>query len=812
MPPARPIVGRASCTLPCPVCGTGSKGCSWTDDGQYFCRDESADPTEWVDLLGREDNAGFHHYRRVHTSAPKISLSALLKDRTVTEEVEKVGWKAKAAEYVKALDMGKRADLARQLGLEVGHIKLFGGIGWTGEKWSFPERNGRMEIIGISTRNLNGTKLSMSGSKRGLSIPAGWRDRPGPVLIVEGPSDTLAGTACNLSCIGRPSNVGGSKHLVQLFHDLQTGREIVVFGENDRKPDGKWPGQEGAEKTARNLSSLNRVVKIAYPPAEYKDLRAWVTSLKNSGGDENTWATVGQAVLKHIERTAVMLPDAPAPAEREPTNAATIEPPTDSHSVSMSVLEFRPFPVDELPEPVRSFVVSGAKSMICDPSYIALPLLVALASAIGNTRRLELKRGWSVPPILWGAVVGESGTTKSPALKLVMRPFLARQGKALKQHDEAMKQYDSDLARCDKETNEWTRKNNSTDDPPEKPEKPEPERFIVIDTTVEALAPLLQANTRGLLLFREELRGWFGSFDKYGKGGKGGADAANWLSMHSAECIMVDRKTGTPSTIHIPRAAMCVIGGIQPGILKRALDAEQRDSGLAARLLVTNPPRKAKRWTEADIDPKLDAELARLLDRLYELIPTHEDEGELVPRTVRLGLTAKSIWITYYNAHNLEQTDLAGDLAAAWSKLEEYAARLALVIHFIRWAAGDTKLAREDYVDGDSMKAGITLVKWFKHEARRVYAMLDESDIEGEQRRLVEWIERKGGTVSERQVQQGCRWLKETGAAQLALKELVKAGLGTWREHQTTEKGGRPTRVFVLSTPSTVNRTPKKPE
>jgi hypothetical protein len=88
-----------------------------------------------------------------------------------------------------------------------------------------------------------------------------------------------------------------------------------------------------------------------------------------------------------------------------------------------------------------------------------------------------------------------------------------------------------------------------------------------------------------------------------------------------------------------------VSGGIQPAILRRALGLEHRESGLAARLLLACPPRKAKRWTEADIDPSAEAELARLFDRLYELQPTTDDDGEPRPVLVRLSGEAKAAWI-----------------------------------------------------------------------------------------------------------------------------------------------------------------------
>jgi hypothetical protein len=462
-----------------------------------------------------------------------------------------------------------------------------------------------------------------------------------------------------------------------------------------------------------------------------------------------------------------------------------------------------PFPLNALPEPLRGFVAAGAKAIGCDSSYLALPLLTAMAAAIGNSRRVQLKRGWAAPAILWVAIVGESGTAKTPAFKLVMRPIRERQRKALEDHAEAIQEYETELARYEKRYADWKRDKKAANEPPKKPEAPQAERFVVSDTTVEALAPLLLANPRGLLLARDELAGWIGSFDRYA-GGKGGADAAHWLSMHNGESIIVDRKTGISRTTFVPQASVCVCGGIQPSILNRALGSEHRESGLAARLLLTCPPRMVKSWTEAEIDPSVETEIARILDRLYELRPTQSEEGE--PRPVEVGLTtdAKAAWKAFYNAHAQEQTDLSGELSAAWSKLEEYAARLALVIHFARWAANDPTLTSADVVDLASMAAGIRLANWFKGEARRVYALLGETDEDRDRRRLVEWIERKGGLATARQAQIGCRWLREPGAAEAALDALAKAGWGNW---EATPRGrrGQPTRLFRLATPATVN-------
>jgi hypothetical protein len=649
--------------------------------------------------------------------------------------------------------------------------------------WSYPDANG--EPVGLVvrwnkadgkdirpvSRHADGWRISAMPEPRPLYGLPKLANAP-RVWVAEG--EKAADAARSVGFVATTS-AGGSQAAAKTDWQPLAGKEVLILPDNDA------PGRKYADTVAGILAKLTPA-----PIVRILDLALHAPGLPE-GGDladvlgDPSWCglPLGDAaqradLARLIERLA-----------------QAVEPwrPVDAED-----LTFRPFPVDALPDLIRGFVDAGARAIGCDPSYVALPLLTLIAAAIGNTRRLELKRGWSAPPILWGAIVGESGTAKTPAFQLVMRPVRERQSEAFKVFEAQQREYEAALEA-------WNERKKG--ERGEKPQPPTCERFIVSDTTVEALAPILLANPRGLLLARDELAGWFGSFDRYAGKGSAGADSANWLSMFNAESIIVDRKTGTPRTIHVPRAAVCVSGGIQPVILERALGIDHRESGLAARLLLTCPPRKAKRWTEADIDPNAEAELVRLFGRLYELQPAAGNDGEPRPALAHLSGDAKAAWKTYYNAHATEQAGLTGDMASAWSKLEEYAARLALVVHYARWAAADPNV-NPDIVDVSSMNAGIVLAKWFKHEARRVYAMLDESDGERDQRRLADWIGRKGGTVTPREVQQGCRWLREPGAAEAALEELVKAGRGTWHQSPTGQRG-QPTRRFTLSTVSTVN-------
>jgi hypothetical protein len=470
--------------------------------------------------------------------------------------------------------------------------------------------------------------------------------------------------------------------------------------------------------------------------------------------------------------------------------------PEERRGESMSPARAVAFPVACLPSPVDEFVREAARAIGCDPSYVALPLLAGLASAIGNTRRIRLKHSWCEPAIVWGAIVGDSGTLKSPALEMALRPIRRRQQAAMQEHTKAMELYKIRSMEYEKELATWKR-SKMGGEPPVKPEEPVAVRYWCDDTTVEALAVLLQQNPRGLLLTRDELAGWLGSFDRYAQGK--GADAAKWLEMFGGRSIMVDRKGGQAKTLYVPRATVSVTGGIQPETLRRALGVEHRENGLAARLLLACPTPQAKRWTEADVSQEIESRMEALFDRLYSLPLVEDGKGDAGPLDLPLTPGAKNAWIAFYNEHAQEQEGLTGDLAAVWSKLEGYAARLALIVHLVRWAARDRTLDNPNAIDERSIGAGVQLSRWFGREADRVYAILRESEEDRERRRLVEAIERKGGAVTVREVCRSSRMFANTEAAKLALDELTEAGYGRWEDLPIGPTGGRPTRRFLLA-------------
>jgi len=460
---------------------------------------------------------------------------------------------------------------------------------------------------------------------------------------------------------------------------------------------------------------------------------------------------------------------------------------------------FQPFPADTLPEPLRDFVNLGARAIGCDTSYVGVPLLAMLASAIGNTRRIELKRGtWTEPAVLWTAIVGKSGTLKSPALDMPLAPMRARQAQALKTYEQKREEYEAALEAHEIAKKNWRSKGAKKGEPcPKVPPPPVCERFYCSDVTVEALVDRLQDAPRGLLVVRDELSGLVQGFGQY-KQGRGG-DVAHWLSMHRAGEVFVDRKSGDKTTIYVPRAAVCITGGIQPAILRRCLTREYHENGFAARLLMTMPPSRAKRWTDAVLPADVQARVEAVFGRIFELEMNQTADGSFTPVDVPLSPGAKTLFVEFYDAHAAEQAKLSDDLAAAWSKLEGYCARLALVLCYARWALG---LASGDEIDATSMSSGIVLTRWFCREALRVYEMFGETDEERERRELVELVRRKGGRVTARDVMRSTRRYPTADDAIGALEDAAQAGLLVVETRGSTPTGGRCTGVFRLPTDS----------
>ena len=240
-------------------------------------------------------------------------------------------------------------------------------------------------------------------------------------------------------------------------------------------------------------------------------------------------------------------------------------------------LAHQPFPLEIFQQPLRQFIVEGARDVGVDPSYLAVGLLPVLGLAIGNTRRISLKTTRAEPTVFWASLCGESGEGKSPALDLLMAPLVKLQSEAYETYQRLVEAWERD-----KKTAKT--KNEPFDEP-----EPELTSVFVTDVTLESLIIDMSRNPRGSLLSVDELRSWFYYFARYGSKDVDGA-SAKWLELHGGRPCRYKRKTGNHKDLFVPAASLNVLGSIQPGRLAEAFSPSARQSGLAARIIVAYPP------------------------------------------------------------------------------------------------------------------------------------------------------------------------------------------------------------------------------
>jgi hypothetical protein len=217
-------------------------------------------------------------------------------------------------------------------------------------------------------------------------------------------------------------------------------------------------------------------------------------------------------------------------------------------------------------------------------------------------------------------------------------------------------------------------------------------------------------------------------------------------------------------------------------------------------LLFAMPPRRPKSWTDAEPSPEVEEKIKELFERLLALEPARKSRREWTPLVLPLSAEARRIWCAFYNEHAKQQSALEGDEAAAWSKIEGYAARFALIDYVVRALMDDSIVLDPNAIGEVSMQSGIVLARWFGAEALRVYKVLDESDSDDRQRRLLEWIERNGGAATANEVSKGIRCYRGNAeAARSALTQLFRAGFGTLVAVESSVRGGRPTCRFILN-------------
>ena len=468
-----------------------------------------------------------------------------------------------------------------------------------------------------------------------------------------------------------------------------------------------------------------------------------------------------------------------------------------------------------LPKVMAEFVLDEADRMPCPPDYVASALLVALGAVIGAKCGLKPKRrdDWIVTPNLYGGVIGDPSSKKTPSVNTVMR-FLDRlEAKEAEALAECEKVYEVEMAAYDAQQSavKASMKKAASGNKPdqlkmsaamddmkglEEPEKPFARRFKSNDATVEKLGDILVNNQAGMLVFRDELIGLLSSWDKDGREGDRAFYLEGWNGTGSFSIDRISR-----GSLYIKCLCLSVFGGIQPDLLERYLSgisSSLDNDGRIQRFQVLVFPESVQ-WEWRDRYPVAGAREAvrDLFDRLAAVNPVEEgaapaDDFVKLPYFT-FDDEAQELfieWSTELHREHIakEQNPL---MQQHFGKYEKLFCSAALILHLAEGNKGPVKV-----------ESAIRAAAWCEYlagHARRVYGLVEVGKVNA-----AKMIARR---ITEGRVQDGftARDIYKKGWSGVSTNTEATSALGIledfhWiRGYEFIEQTGRPTTRYYIN-------------
>lgn len=369
------------------------------------------------------------------------------------------------------------------------------------------------------------------------------------------------------------------------------------------------------------------------------------------------------------------------------------------------------FPVEVFPLPVQQVITATNENLNFPIDFIGASLLYAVSVAVGNTHSVEVKKGFQQSAVLYLAIVGRAGTTKSHPLSFALQPIVEQDKRTYRQYEQQRQEYEKKVSLSKKEREQQLI---------EEPIKPVWQKFLLSDFTPEALAEVHKFNKRGIGVYVDELAGWFKNFNRYNKG----SEMEFWLSQWSGKPINIDRKTGEP--VFIPLPFISVAGTIQKGILNELAKESRTQNGFIDRILFVIPDNiKKECWSETDLPLVVSENWESIISNLLSLSITNDDTLNPSPEVLRFTPEAKKVLFEWQKV-NTDQCNEAENEAVSgiFSKMDMYVLRLALILEMMRFACNESN---KQAVSIEAVQGAVKLVEYFKSSAVKVNSILSNA-------------------------------------------------------------------------------------
>jgi len=521
---------------------------------------------------------------------------------------------------------------------------------------------------------------------------------------------------------------------------------------------------------AGNLLPVARAMKERFP-----DCRLLVCADDDAGKPGNPGLTKAREAAAAVgARLAVPTFPEPRPADAKDFNdmarllgaaavRAAIENALSADALSdwpepgPITAELKPVPAFDpetlLPEALRGWIIDEAERMPCPPEYIAAAAVVSLGSIVGARCAIRPKAhdSWMIVPNLWGGIVGNPASKKSPAWGAALKPMDRLINAAGEAHRAALADYDMARVVHDAQKDalqdqiKQAARKPGKGDPTEiarqlrahseqEPAEPPLRRYRTNDSTVEKLGELLRDNPAGLLVLRDELVGLLANWEREGREGERAFFLEAWNGNQSFDTDRIGR-----GHVSIPNLCVSLFGGIQPdkltGYLEQAAHTFANDGMLQRfQLLVFPDPR---RWEWRDRAPNRAARDAAFaaFDALSGFDPVDwgaapADEVTKFP-CFWFDREAQQIFIEWSTEWHRERLPAEDDplMQQHLTKYDKLFPALALLFHLVECASTGLR----GPVSGDSAFRAGAWCEFLQAHARRCYGLLKDEGLRAAQ-------------------------------------------------------------------------------
>lgn len=506
--------------------------------------------------------------------------------------------------------------------------------------------------------------------------------------------------------------------------------------------------------------------------------------------------------------------------------------------------------LDMLPEILGNYVVNTAERLSVPLEFVAVPLVVALGSVIGTKVSVFPKQhdNWQIVPNLWGAIIGQPSSKKSPAMDDAMRPIKDLEKKALAAHkldiqehstqalinasrakvdNDALKSLAKQLAsQCDdddtadKITEEDLHKKATAIAESRQQDEtiPLPRRHTVNDITVEKLGEIENQNNNGVLQYRDELSGFLADLEKESEQQK----RSFYLEGFNGTGSYIVDRIGR-GTVFIENHCLSVMGGIQPDKLEIYLERTMKglgNDGLIQRfqMMVYPDPLPNSKETDIAVNTESLEAVCNLFIAADELhIGTLIRYGANGPNKFykrpyfRFASDAYPVFMSWLNDLNEKARNAEHDVIAQHLiKYGRLIPALALIFHLVDCIEIGNRLGG---VSLNALKAAIAWGDMLETHMLRVYSCItDNSHLKASllSKKILEILKKPSdktdktnwvshGLTARSLKRKNWKGLNDDDAIQTALDVLIEYDWLKYETVESTGQGGRPTERYWIN-------------